>query len=180
MNGYSNNIINKWTRENQREINTDAVLSKRISIPYIKNISETATRILRKGDVSVAHKPLNTLRMNLMHVKDKRSKQNKTGVVYSIPCQNCDERYIGETSRLLGTRLAEHHKDIEKCKEQSRVAMHVIENNHCMNFNECKVIYNERTLDKRLFLEAWASNDSTFNRHIDINPIYRASVLNNN
>ena len=55
-----------------------------------------------------------------------------------------------------------------------------MEKDHCMNFNECKVIYNERTLDKRLFLEAWASNSLTFNRHIDINPIYSASTRNVN
>jgi hypothetical protein len=79
----------------------------------------------------------------------------------------------------LGTRLAEHQKDITKCKEQSRVAMHVKENDHKMNFDECKIIYNEKSMDKRLFLEAWASNESTFNRHIEINPIYRAVAINN-
>jgi hypothetical protein len=48
-----------------------------------------------------------------------------------------------------------------------------------MNFDKCEVIYNEKSLDKRLFLEAWASKDSTFNRHIDINPIYKAASINN-
>jgi hypothetical protein len=157
----------------------DVDITKRVSVPYIKNISEEAARILRKGNVSVAHKPSNTLRMNLMRIKDKKDLNSKSGVVYSIPCSDCNKQYIGETSRLLGTRLSEHNRDIDKCKEQSRVAMHVKENDHRMNFDECKVIYNERSLDKRLFLEAWASNDNTFNRHVDINPIYKAANFNN-
>jgi hypothetical protein len=49
-----------------------------------------------------------------------------------------------------------------------------------MNFDECKIIYNERSMDKRLFLEAWASGESTFNRHLDINPIYAAANIDNN
>jgi hypothetical protein len=115
-----------------------------------------------------------------MKVKDKRQINDKTGVVYSIPCLDCNKEYIGETSRCLGTRITEHQKDIKNNKKQSRVAMHVKENGHNMNFDECKIIYNERYMDKRLFLEAWASNDSTFNRHIDINPIYKAATIDNN
>jgi hypothetical protein len=53
INGYSNKVIYKWTQEQQRENNTNDDLSKRISIPYIKNISETAARLLRKGGVLV-------------------------------------------------------------------------------------------------------------------------------
>jgi hypothetical protein len=87
----------------------------------MKNISENAARILKKGGVSLAHKPSNTLRMNLTRVKDKRDVTETAGVVYSIPCQNCDKKYVGETGRLLGTRIAEHLKDVAKGKEQSRV-----------------------------------------------------------
>ena len=30
------------------------------------------------------------------------------GVVYSVKCSNCDQEYIGETARMLGTRFQEH------------------------------------------------------------------------
>lgn len=116
-NGYPNRIINKWTQKNQNVNDTNNDTTKWISVPYIKNISESAARILKKGGVSVAHKPSNTLRMNLMRVKDKRDVSDNAGVVYSIPCQDCDKKYVGETGRLLGTRIAEHKKDVEKKKE---------------------------------------------------------------
>ena len=51
-----------------------------------------------------------------MNVKDKREVTDKSGVVYSIPCHNCNDKYIGETSRSLGTRMIEHRRDIDNGK----------------------------------------------------------------
>jgi hypothetical protein len=60
----------------------------------------------------------------------------KAGVVYSIPCLDCNEEYIGETSRYLGTRIAEHRKDINNDKKAiSRSNAYVKENGHKMNFD---------------------------------------------
>ena len=36
---------------------------------------------------------------------------NQKNVVYRLQCGACQEQYIGETGRSLGTRAAEHHAD---------------------------------------------------------------------
>ena len=59
-------------------------------------------------------KPQTTLRQVLVHPKDKVEKQKKAGVVYEIPCSQCEKVYIGETGRQLGTRITEHRKEAEK------------------------------------------------------------------
>ena len=36
------------------------------------------------------------------------------GVVYEIPCHNCELKYIDETGRKLNTRLSERQKDVKQ------------------------------------------------------------------
>ena len=37
-------------------------------------------------------------------------------LAYQIPCKNYGAEYIGETGRLLKTRLEEHRKDVDNTK----------------------------------------------------------------
>ena len=88
-------------------------------IPYVKGTSEALSRIFQKYRIQTAMRPHMTLRKFLVHPKDKRHLKDKSGVVYRIPCKNCDQAYIGETARNLGYRLVEHEKDV-KSKDQKR------------------------------------------------------------
>ena len=73
------------------------------SVPYIKGISERLQRAFL-----IVHKPFNSLRSQLVHVKDKTENLKKCGTVYHIQCEQCDKEYVGESSRLLETRIKEH------------------------------------------------------------------------
>ena len=64
-------------------------------------------------------KPQTTLRQVLVHPEDKVEKQKKAGVVYKIPCSQCEKVYIGETGRQLGTRITEHRKEAEKISDRN-------------------------------------------------------------
>ena len=39
-------------------------------------------------------------------------------LVYQIPCKNCGAEYIGDTGRILKTRLEEHRKDVDNTKKR--------------------------------------------------------------
>ena len=46
-------------------------------------------------------------------------KEQRTNAIYSIPCNDCDDEYIGHTKRQFGTRLKEHQnakKKIQLCR----------------------------------------------------------------
>ena len=43
--------------------------------------------------------------------------EQRSGVVYEIPCSTCDKSYIGETIRRLGLRLKEHKDACRKCEK---------------------------------------------------------------
>ena len=62
--------------------------------------------------IQVCFKGVNTLKLLLMHPKDKISIEQRKDVVYHWECQTdgCNSSYIGETSRALGERVKEYSK----------------------------------------------------------------------
>ena len=69
----------------------------------------------RKHRVAPVVKPQTTLGQLLVLPKDEVEKQKKAGVVYKIPCSQCEKVYIGETGRQLGTRI----KNTERKQKRS-------------------------------------------------------------
>ena len=61
-------------------------------------------------------RPHTTLRLLLVHPKDKVELEEQDELVYQIPCKNCGAEYIGKTGRLLKTQLEEHRKDVDNTK----------------------------------------------------------------
>ena len=66
----------------------------------------------------------------------------------------CPAKYIGETSRQLGTRVEEHRKAIIKQQQNSLIYQHTTETGHDIDFNNVKVLDNTKYLNPRLFLES--------------------------
>ena len=82
-----------------------------IVLPYVGGLTEKLTRIFKKRRISTAVKPHTTLRSLLVKPKDKCEPREG---VYTIDCQGCEGRYIGEIKRMLNTRVKEHRKEVEE------------------------------------------------------------------
>ena len=54
------------------------------------------------------HRPFNSIRQQLTHVKDKTEKLKKCGVEYYVKCEQCENDYSGKTGHSLDIRLKEH------------------------------------------------------------------------
>ena len=65
-----------------------------------KGLSEEIQRLCRGLNVKICFKSHNTLR--------------ELGVVYEIPCQDCEKVYIGETGRSLQKRMTEHKAAVRR------------------------------------------------------------------
>ena len=65
-------------------------------------------RILNSHNVKVSQRPCQTLRHIFAKPKDAATKEQPTDDIYSIPCNDCDNEYIGQIKRQFGTRLKEH------------------------------------------------------------------------
>ena len=105
-----------------------------IVLPYIRNVTERLKRVLQKHNFVVAEKPVVRLKNIVTKVKDKVPTEKQTGIVYTIPCSNCDIQYIGETGRSLQTRGCEHKRSVRGSKvEQSALAEHVQQTGHTIS-----------------------------------------------
>ncbi|XP_072025262.1 uncharacterized protein [Amphiura filiformis] len=141
-----------------------------VVIPYVEGVSERIARTFKSYNISAAMKPHCTLRNMLVHPKNKRDPLNTTEVVYSIPCQNCNETYVGETWRKFGKRLKEHRAEADKAcvnvrtranrkasqsaTNKSAITDHVLDKDHIIDWEEAKILGKEADRYKRGIKEA--------------------------
>ena len=127
-----------------------------VTIPYVKGTSESLQRIFNKYNVATTMHPLSKLRGMLVHLKNKISLEDSIGVVFQIPCKDCDEVHVGETGRKFGVRKAEHKQEAEtlqkahftrlKKKEaetiitKSAISDHVAQENHTIEWKISKIL----------------------------------------
>ena len=145
----------------------------RVSLPYINGTSEKTARLLRPFNIDIAHKPTQKLRTYFSKHKDKTTTMQKRNAIYSIPCKNCEQHYIGQTSKKIETRLTEHKNAINRYDLLSLPASHTHDNGHTFNWTEIQILDQAKTKHAREFKEAWYSIDNnTINRHTHISQAF--------
>ena len=82
-----------------------------IVVPYTKSLSESFMNACRKHEIQVIFRG-NTIKNFLVTTKDKYLITKKSGMIYRFKCNRveCDEEYIGESSRTFVERFKEHLK----------------------------------------------------------------------
>ena len=87
-----------------------------------------------------------------MKVKPRFSPGDTKGVIYCVPCQNCDKSYIGETGRTVTVRLiiTEHRR---YCRNgdmsPSGVSQYTLQDDHGIDREKSTVIARESNYYKR-------------------------------
>ena len=101
-NGNTNNNNQANNTTNNRQANQATI--GQIVIPYTKGIAESIKQTHGKYGIQVHFKGNTIIKQVLMKPKDWDPKDSKSGLIYSYECHHldCDEEYIGETSRTLG------------------------------------------------------------------------------
>ena len=97
-----------------------------ITVPYNKGLSESFKNIGKKYGIQVHFKSGRTLKDELVAPKDKDHITKKSGIIYRFKCDRleCDEEYIGETSRTFGERYKEHLKAPSPIHDHSNTSGH--------------------------------------------------------
>ena len=120
-------------------------------MPYVKKLNEAFARILKSHGIATANRPHRTLRNFVVHPKDKVRDEEKTELIYCVPCKNCSRSYVGETGRKFGPRIKEHKKEVDsftagtqtrasRAREssvthKSAITDHVVEENHVIDWD---------------------------------------------
>ena len=127
------------------------------SLPYIQGATEKIRRVLSKVGVKVAIKPVRTIGHSIPSPKDPISPDEINGLVYEIPCNDCEFVYIGQTKWNLNARFKEHQRAIRQLKpENSALGEHALENDHLIGWSKARILKVETNYYfKRLTAESW-------------------------
>ncbi|BHF70144.1 hypothetical protein SprV_0301319400 [Sparganum proliferum] len=110
-----------------------------------------------------------------MRPKDPLPRQETSGVVYRIWCSCGQSTYVGETGRLLRTRIAEHVAAVRRNDANAQVAAHSTRPGHTFKFDEAEILARGDNRVSRELLESWFTGPQSTNKCNDIPTPY--SVL---
>ena len=108
-------------------------------LPYVKGTSDKLGDICRRAGLHPVFQQKTTLRSILTRVKGPQKHVDK-GVVYQIPCAQCNEVYIGETGRPLKTRISEHKRAVTMGDARNANADHWMRTDHSMDWKGATVV----------------------------------------
>ena len=129
---------------------------QKVVLPYVRGCSERIARVLKRFDIFTAYKPFNKLSSMFRLPKDPLPDNSICGVVYEIPCADCDKVYIEQTGNSLVTRLQQHRAARKNLQPQkSALAEHSLNEAHRIDWPHARVLERESNWRKRLFLEAF-------------------------
>lgn len=153
-NKKENGIISDHNDHNNNNNNN----KKYFKIPYIKGLSEKIARIFNNDEMKVAFGNENNIRkLHLTKTKSKTPKELESNVIYRIPCLECSDAYLGQTSRYLKIRINEHKRSIKHNNNSSQnrtaLAEHSITKCHYPDFTNTAIVGKQSNLSKRLFHE---------------------------
>ena len=148
------------------------------TIPYIRGTSETIARILQHYNISVAHKPITTLRLLLTKVKDKDKPEDIQGAVCKIKCCDCQASYIAATGGNLGTRLTENKRATRNGDVNNHIAEHHLQTKHKIDWPSATCFMYSTDYYKRLTLESWFTNleQTPLNRSQQLPALYKQLI----
>ena len=141
-NGYPDRFIqNVIRRRNSDKGEVRTVEMVWVAAPYVKGMSEAIARVLRPLGISLAHSSASWRWYLCKDLKDKIAIHRKSGVVYEVKCEDCDDSYIGESGRCLEVRIGEHKRHVKKGEVgRSAIAEHVMLKSHTIDWESASVI----------------------------------------
>ena len=168
-NSFPDHVIRKSDKVNVSNNGVSDIASAgSVSLPYIKGCSERISRVLKRFNIKSHYKPLNKLSNIFGLPEDPVEQSKKCGVVYEVPCGDCDRVYVGQAGNSLETRLKQHQAACRLFQtEKSALAEHSIQADHRINWGDAKVVTNETRWRQRLLAEAFHTNmrsDQALNR----------------
>ena len=139
---------------NQKNSGTDTNQKPYIIVPYHRGLSESFKKTCNNHGVQVYFKGGTTIKNLPMAPKDQDPMKNRSGVIYRFKCNRveCNDEYIGESSRTFGERFKEH------LKAPSPIFDHFNTTGHQVSLENFSIVGREEQNLIRAIKEALARN----------------------
>ncbi|XP_062714721.1 uncharacterized protein LOC134291234 [Aedes albopictus] len=140
----------QWEETGRKEM-------KFVSTPYIPCLSEKLSKILNKHNITLAHKPRDKIKNTVFsRLKDPIPKLKTKNVVYAVPCGTEDGKvYVGQTGRMLKTRINEHQNNIRKKESKTGLTQHHRDEGHNFDFSNTEILERIDNQASRTIAEAF-------------------------
>ena len=126
---------------------------------YVKGTTKPIKQLFNNYWIKVVFKSHQTTGSLFAKPKDLVPKDQACGIIYSIPCKNCNKLYIRETKRKLSTRLRKHQKAAEQTRPmKSALAEHCLQSGHIILWESSAIICTSTSWWNWRLLEAWEMN----------------------
>ncbi|CAG5093129.1 Protein of unknown function [Cotesia congregata] len=173
-NGYPGSVIKRcettakeWIKNNLRS-NAGNRQWSFCRFPFISTLSSRIRLLFRPTNCKLVYYNISKVKLLYSQVKNKISNDNKSCLVYKIPC-SCNKVYVGQTKQKLKTRIQQHKND---CKPENIIktnrtalAAHHFDTGHSFQFDKVKILDYENNFFKRNVSEMihiQASNNVNF------------------
>lgn len=156
---FVNRLIKSRTDQHYNSLRKEAEKkeTKYVSAPYTPCLSEKLSKILVKHNITLAHQPRNKIKNTVFSkLKDTIPKQKTKHVVYAVPCGTDDGKiYVGQTGRMLETRINEHRNNMRKKEAKTGLTQHHLEEGHNFNFDKTEILERIENQASRTIAEAF-------------------------
>ena len=159
-NGYPTQMVNRTLRNRPHAPHSptqtaeQTTTPKFLHLPYMRGVSERIERKCRHLGIRTTFKSKGTLREALVQTKDPQPEWKKKGVVYQVPCAECESVYIGETGRKLEKRISEHKGAVKRHNVKNGIAVHAWTKQHKVDWEAATVKHVETNHSRRKTIEA--------------------------
>ena len=126
-----------------------------IVLPYFGQISKTIQFMLKKFKIHTIFRIPFGMEGLITLGKDVLNRFEKSGVIYKLICKKCKVTCVGQTDRLLNTRVEEHKKNLgRKCNYHNVLSDHRKEYaDHDFDWNNVEILHSESNKGKLEFME---------------------------
>ena len=175
--------LQSFSRNNKLKTNTPdtSLINRHLILPtHTKNtiIYNTLNKLRIPTTLSTSQ----TIRETLKKTRHLSQTPTSKAGIYTIPCDNCNKVYIGETQRELKKRLDEHKRDIKNNNPVNALFSHILQHDHSFNFKHAKLIkFIQNKSFRRLLESALITNSNTIkqrNGFYNLSPLISKIILN--
>ena len=163
-NNYPTSLIKQITRNIKKRLKSNTISpvdknSKTIycKFPFIKNLTPHLNKCFNHTTTKLAFYNINTTKQLYTKLKDKNTPEEISSVVYSIPCLNCNKKYIGQSKQYALKRIKQHKQSCNAINinksERTALADHHFKEGHNLDFNNYSILDIENNYKKRLISE---------------------------
>ena len=105
---------------------------------------------------SPAHMPDHHPDESCTSAKGSCTQEARSGIVYRIPCKDCNSSYVGQSRRSLAARLKEHQRAVFTGNSNlSALAEHTMNTDHEVDWPSAMVLDSCQAFYQRSYLESW-------------------------